>query len=128
MRRGFAEDPAARDLDKVLLVTSTAGVAAVAGPGAVAALAAYPVEPGRTVLPSLGVGLSGGCYLQWRGWPPRPTRARRRRPTRRVRGSSGRSAASSWSCSARCPARIEAVQRALTGVLAEAVDHGILLA
>ena len=23
--------------------------------------------PGRTVLPSLGVGLSGGCYLHWRG-------------------------------------------------------------
>jgi hypothetical protein len=127
VRRGFADDPGARDLDKVLLVTSTAGVAAVAGPGAVAALAAYPVVPGRTILPSLGVGLSGGCYLHWRG-----------AATSETSKAAEANKARSWLQRAirgielellrETSRRIEAVQRALSATLAEAVDHGILLA
>jgi len=127
VRRGFADDLGARDLDKVLLVTSTAGVAAVAGPGAVAALAAYPVVPGRTVLPSLGVGLSGGCYLHWRG-----------AATSETSKAAEANKARSWLQRAirgielellrETSRRIEAVQRALSATLAEAVDHGILLA
>jgi hypothetical protein len=128
VRRGFAEDPGARDLDKVLLVTSTAGVAAVAGPGAVDALAAYPVTPGSTVLPSLGVGLSGGCYLHWRstragGDSGSGTEANKARTwlQRAIRGVE-------LELLRETSRRLDAVHRALASTLAEAVDHGILLA
>jgi hypothetical protein len=132
VRRSFAEDAAAKDLDKVMLVTSTAGVGSVTGPGAVAALAAYPVEPGRTILPPLGLGLSGQCYLQWRG---SAAVASGGKP---VDKAAETNKARTWAQRAirgielellrEVSRRIEAVQRGLTGVLAEAVDHGILLA
>lgn len=127
VRRSFADDPAARDLDKVLLVTSTAGVAAVAGSGAVDALAAYPVVPGRSVLPTIGVGLSGGCYLQWRAVgaaePNKAAEVNKARTwlQRAIRGVE-------LELLRETSRRLEAVQRALASTLAEAVDHGILLA
>lgn len=121
VRRGFAEDPAAGDLDRVLLITSTGGVASVVGPEAVAALAAYHTDAAPSVLPPLGVGLSGGCYAHWRNpsnsdvngarsWLHRATRAVELDLLREV------------------SRRFEAVQRSLNAVLGEAVDHGILLA
>jgi len=120
VRRGLADDRGARDLDKVLLVTSTAGVAAVAGAGAVASLAAYPVEVGRTILPSIGVGLAGGCYLQWRGTGPADVNKARSWAQRAVRNVE-------LELLREVSRRLEATQRALAGVLAEAIDHGILL-
>jgi hypothetical protein len=121
VRRGLADDRAARDLDKVLLITSTAGVATVAGGGAVAGLAAYPVEPGRTILPSLGVGLAGNCYGQWRTAGPADTNRARSWAQRSIRGVE-------LELLREVSRRLEATHRALEGVLAEAVDHGILLA
>lgn len=121
VRRGLADDPAARDLDKVLLVTSTAGVAAVAGAGAVAALAGYPVEVGRTILPTVGVGLAGGCYLQWRGTGTADVNKARSWAQRAIR-------AVELELLREVTRRVDATHRALSGVLAEAVDHGILLA
>ncbi|GIF73232.1 hypothetical protein [Asanoa siamensis] len=121
VRRGLADDRAARDLDKVLLITSTAGVATVAGGGAVAGLAAYPVEPGRTILPSLGVGLAGGCYGQWRNAGPSDTNRARSWAQRSIRGVE-------LELLREVSRRLDATHRALSGVLAEAVDHGILLA
>lgn len=121
VRRGFDEDPAAGDLDRVLLITSTGGVASVVGPEAVAALAAYHTDAAPSVLPPLGVGLSRGCYAHWRNpsnsdvngarsWLHRATRAVELDLLREV------------------SRRFEAVQRSLGAVLGEAVDHGILLA
>ncbi|MEV0713886.1 hypothetical protein [Asanoa sp. NPDC050611] len=121
VRRGLADDRAARDLDKVLLITSTAGVATVAGGGAVAGLGAYPVEPGRTILPSVGVGLAGGCYGQWRGTGPADTNRARSWAQRSIRSVE-------LELLREVSRRLEATHRALAGVLAEAVDHGILLA
>ncbi|ASW53841.1 hypothetical protein CIK06_06030 [Plantactinospora sp. KBS50] len=120
VRRGFADDRAARDLDRVLLVTSTGGVAVVTGAGAVAALAAFPgTESGP--LPSIGVALSGGCYQLWRNpGNADPGRARSwlQRALREIEVELGREVAR----------RFEAVRLSLTAVLADAVDHGILLA
>jgi hypothetical protein len=121
VRRGLADDRNARDLDKVLLITSTAGVATVAGAGAVTGLAAYPVEPGRTILPSVGVGLAGGCYGQWRLAGPADTNRARSWAQRSIRSVE-------LELLREISRRLDATHKALAGVLAEAVDHGILLA
>ncbi|MEV4535810.1 hypothetical protein AB0J82_18480 [Asanoa sp. NPDC049518] len=121
VRRALADDRNARDLDKVLLITSTAGVATVAGGGAVAGLAAYPVEVGRTILPSVGVGLAGGCYGQWRNAGAADTNRARSWAQRSIRGVE-------LELLREISRRLDATHRALSGVLAEAVDHGILLA
>ena len=125
-------DPAARDLDTVRLVTSTAGVAAVAGAGAVVALAAYPVVPGRTVLPSVGVGLSGGCYLQWRNStsadPSRAGETSRAAETNKARTWLQRAIRGvELELVREPPRRLAAVHRALATTRGDAVDHGILL-
>ncbi len=121
IRRGLADDRNARDLDKVLLITSTAGVATVAGGGAVAGLGGYPVEVGRTILPSVGVGLAGGCYGQWRLAGAADTNRARSWAQRSIRGVE-------LELLREVSRRLEATHRALAAVLAEAVDHGILLA
>ncbi|MEV4622680.1 hypothetical protein AB0J74_28700 [Asanoa sp. NPDC049573] len=121
VRRGLADDRNARDLDKVLLITSTAGVATVAGAGAVTGLAAYPVEPGRTILPSVGVGLAGGCYGQWRLAGAADTNRARSWAQRSIRSVE-------LELLREISRRLDATHKALAGVLAEAVDHGILLA
>jgi hypothetical protein len=138
VRRSFADDAGAKDLDRVLLVTSTAGVGSVTGPGAVAALAAYPVEAGRTILPPLGVGLSGQCYLQWRGTGSGSGSGGAARGGKPADKAAETNRARTWLQRAvrgielellrEVSRRIDAVQRGLHGVLAEAVDHGILLA
>ncbi|MBF9132434.1 hypothetical protein I0C86_26300 [Plantactinospora sp. S1510] len=118
---GLAADPAAQDLDRVLLLRESGTVEAIPGLGAVAGLAAYPGGTGGAILPPLGVGLSGGCYQYWRN-PARsdPIRARSwlRRSLREIELELSREVSR----------RFEAVGRSLTSVLTEAVRHGRLLA
>lgn len=118
---GLANDPAARDLDRVLLVRETGQVEAVPGLGAVAGLAAYPGGSGGVILPPFGVGLSGGCYQYW-GNPARtdPVRARSwlRRALREVEVELSREVSR----------RFTAIGRSLAGVLTEAVRYGSLRA
>ncbi|WP_139307126.1 hypothetical protein [Micromonospora pattaloongensis] len=121
VRRGLAEDAAARDLARVFLVTATGGVAVVAGAEAVAGLAAYPSDLGAQVLPEIGLGLSGGCYLRWRNSDDADAEAGRAWAQRALHAvehellrETGR--------------RFGALRDALAVLLAEAVDHGILLA
>ncbi|WP_422771188.1 hypothetical protein ACN28C_31890 [Plantactinospora sp. WMMC1484] len=118
---GLADDRRARDFDRVLLIRETGEVETVYGLGAVGALAAYPGGSGGSILPPLGVGLSGGCYQYWRN-PARvdPTRARSwlRRALRETEVELCREVSR----------RFEAIACSLTGVLADAIRHGRLLA
>jgi hypothetical protein len=120
VRLGVSDDPAGAELTRVLLVTGTGGVATIAGEEALAALPAYPTERPGAVVPPAGVALSGGCYSLWhrsgsdvikaRAWLQRATRAVESELLRDLSG------------------RLEAVHRSLSGLVAESVDHGILLA
>jgi hypothetical protein len=122
VRRGFADHRAGRDLDRMLLVTSTGGVATVIGLAEVTALAAYPAgTPNGVVLPPIGVALSSGCYQLWRN--PKnadvgKARSWLQRALREIDLELSREVAR----------RFDAVRLSLGGVLADAVDHGILLA
>lgn len=120
VRRGVAEDPEADDLARVLLVTGTSGVAAVAGAEAVAAGWAYPPAVADPLLPAVGLALSAGCYRHWqaaghddvgaaRGWVQRTLRGIELELTREVSH------------------RFAALERSLGATLGEAVDHGMLL-
>jgi hypothetical protein len=118
---GLDDHRAGRDLDRVLLVTSTAGVAGLTGAEAIDALAGYPVATRDEVLPPVAVALSGGCWQQWR-----------------TPGNGDHSAARAWSqralreveleLSREIARRFEVIRLSLHGVLSDAVDHGILLA
>jgi hypothetical protein len=120
LRRGLAEDPAATDLDRVLLVTSTGGVAGVVGTGALTALPAYLSRPDTGVLPPVGAGLSGGCYLLWRSAQNDDPNKARSWLQRSIRGVE-------LDLLREVTRRFEAVRRALTTLVSETVDHGILL-
>ncbi|MEK8107849.1 hypothetical protein NKG94_27735 [Micromonospora sp. M12] len=63
---GLADDRPGHELDRVLLITSTAGVAGLTGPEAIDAVASYPAASRDEVLPPVAVALSGGCWQQWR--------------------------------------------------------------
>ncbi|BCB84943.1 hypothetical protein [Phytohabitans suffuscus] len=120
VRREVAGADDASDPTRVLLVTSTAGVAAIAGTGAVTALAAYREEADRAVLPPLGVGLSGACYQYWAA-PDRADQGHTRSWLQQaVRGVE-------LELLSEVSRRFEAVRRSLNALLTEAVDHGILL-
>ncbi|MGC4855732.1 hypothetical protein ACLQ24_20650 [Micromonospora sp. DT4] len=118
---GLADHRAGRDLDRVLLVTSTAGVAGLTGAEAIDALAGYPTAARDEVLPPVAVALSGGCWQQWR-----------------TPGNDDHSAARAWSqralreveleLSREISRRFEVIRLSLHVVLSDAVDHGILLA
>nr|WP_244161766.1 hypothetical protein [Micromonospora eburnea] len=121
VRWGLADHPAGRELDRVLLVTSTAGVAGLAGDGALDALAAFPGAVRDEALPPAGVALSGGCWQQWRvpgGNDPNAARSWAQRALREVELELTRVVSR----------RFEAVRHSLGAVLTDAVDHGILLA
>lgn len=120
VRDGFADDRAARDLERVLLVTNTGGVATVAGEGAVAALAAYQTTGLPRPLPGLGIGLSGACYTHWRHPANRDNNRARSWLQLAIRGVE-------LELLREISRRFEAVQRSLGAVLTDAVDHGILL-
>jgi hypothetical protein len=121
VRREVAGEGGASDPARVLLVTSTAGVATVTGTGAVTALAAYRDESDRAVLPPLGVALSGACYQYWAA-PDRADQGHTRSWLQQaVRGVE-------LELLSEVTRRFEAVRRSLNALLTEAVDHGILLA
>ncbi|MEU4470326.1 hypothetical protein [Micromonospora sp. NPDC023888] len=118
---GLADDRPGHELDKVLLITSTAGVAGLTGPEAIDALANYPAVFRDEVLPPVAVALSGGCWQQWR-----------------TPGRDDHNAARAWSqravrevelgLSREISRRFEVIRLSLGAVLSDAVDHGILLA
>jgi hypothetical protein len=120
LRRYLAEDSAAADIDRVLLVTSTGGIAGVVGPEALAALPAYRSKPDAAVLAPVGLGVSGGCYQLWRGpanADPEKARSWLQRSIRAVELDLLRE----------ITRRLEAVRRSLTTLVSETVDHGILI-
>ncbi|SCE77621.1 hypothetical protein GA0070607_1429 [Micromonospora coriariae] len=118
---GLTDHRPGRDLDRVLLITSTAGVASLTGPEAIDALDGYPRASRDEVLPPVAVALSGGCWQQWR-----------------TPGNDDHNAARAWSqralrevelgLSREISRRFEVIRLSLGAVLSDAVDHGILLA
>ncbi|MBM0233383.1 hypothetical protein JNW91_16885 [Micromonospora sp. STR1_7] len=118
---GLADHRNGRDLDRVLLITSTAGVANLTGADAIDALAGYPTPSRDEVLPPVAVALSGGCWQRWR-----------------TPGNDDHNAARAWSqralrevelgLSREVSRRFEVIRLSLGAVLSDAVDHGILLA
>ncbi|HEY3007793.1 MAG TPA: hypothetical protein VGJ63_06965 [Micromonosporaceae bacterium] len=120
LRRFIAEDSAATDIDRVLLVTSTGGIATVIGPDALAALPAYRSEPDPAVLAPVGLGVSGGCYLLWRGTAKADPDKARSWLQVSIRGVE-------LDLVREITRRLEAVRRSLTTLIGETVDHGILI-
>ncbi|MFE0592289.1 hypothetical protein [Micromonospora echinospora] len=120
VRSVLAGQRADRSLERALLVTSAGDLTEVTGAGALAALDGHPGAPRAGVLPPVAVAVAGGCYLHFWG-----------------SGSADPGGARSWlqhvlreldrELQREVSHRIEAVRRALGVVLAEAVDHGILL-
>jgi hypothetical protein len=108
------------DLARVLLVTSTSGaVAAVPGASAAGALGAYQTPTWPGVLPPLGVGLSASCYQKWRD-EKADADAARAWLRDAVRGTEQEL----WRAIAE---RSEVVRQVLSGLVGDAVDHGLLL-
>ncbi|WFE38696.1 hypothetical protein [Micromonospora sp. WMMD998] len=121
VRGGLTDHPDGRELDRVLLVTSTAGVAGLSGAGALDALAALPGAERDEVLPPLGVALNGGCWQHWRvpgNDDPNVARSWAQRALREVELDVSREVSR----------RFGVIRLSLGAVLADAVDHGILLA
>ncbi|MFY1626944.1 hypothetical protein ACN268_27660 [Micromonospora sp. WMMD735] len=121
VRWGLADHPSGQELDRVLLVTGTAGVAVLPGAGALDALLGHPGAPRTEVLPRIGVALSGGCWQHWRSPgndDPNAARSWAQRALREVELELSREVSR----------RFEAFRLALDAVLTDAVDHGILLA
>lgn len=118
---GLDDHQAGQDLDRVLLVTGTAGVAGLTGAGASDALAGYRCADRVEILPPVAVALSGGCYRHWRSPgndDPGAARAWAQRALRELELELSREVSR----------RFEAVRLSLSSVLSDAVDHGILLA
>ncbi|MDG4829183.1 hypothetical protein O7627_07665 [Solwaraspora sp. WMMD1047] len=110
-----------RDLERVLLVTNAGEVTVVAGRDAVAALAGYPTGRSDAILPPLGLAVAGGAYQFWRtpaNADPARARSWLRRALREVE----------LELSRETNRRIEAVRVALTAVLTDSAEHGVLLA
>ncbi|MGN9890360.1 hypothetical protein [Micromonospora sp. L31] len=121
VRWGLADQPQGRDLERVLLVTSTAGVGDLVGTGAIDALAGHPGATRSEVLPPVAVALSGGCWQHWRtpgNNDPMAARSWAQRALREVELELSREVSR----------RFEAVRLSLGAVLSDALDHGILLA
>ncbi|TCB90127.1 hypothetical protein E0H26_27590 [Micromonospora zingiberis] len=109
------------ELERVLLITSTAGVAGLSGAAAIDALSAYPVPARSEVLPPVAVALSGGCWQHWRtpgNNDPNAARAWAQRAVREVELELSREVAR----------RFEVIRISLGTVLSDAAEHGILLA
>ncbi|XTZ14691.1 hypothetical protein ACQSSU_24950 [Micromonospora echinospora] len=120
VRSVLAGQRADRSLERVVLVTSAGDLTEVTGAGALTALDGHPGAPRTAVLPPVALAVAGDCYLHF--WGP---------------GSTDPGGARSWlqhvlreldrKLQREISHRVEAVRRALGVVLAEAVDHGILL-
>ncbi|MFC4021509.1 hypothetical protein ACFOW4_26725 [Micromonospora sp. GCM10011542] len=118
---GLTDHRSGRDLDRVLLITSTAGVAGLTRAEAIDALAGYPAAARAEVLPPVAVALSGGCWQQWRSPgndDPNAARAWAQRALREVELELSREVSR----------RFEVIRLSLHAVLSDALDHGILLA
>ena len=119
---GLADHRAGHELDRVLLVTSTAGVAELTGAGAVDALRQLSRRrPVTRCSRRSAVALSGGCWQHWRSPgndDPSAARAWAQRALREVE----------LELSREMSRRFEVVRLSLGVVLSDAVDHGILLA
>ncbi|MEU1585491.1 hypothetical protein [Micromonospora sp. NPDC005710] len=121
VRYGLADHRPGHELDKVLLITSAAGVTDLTGSEAIDAAASYPTASRDEVLPPVAVALSGGCWQQWR-----------------TPGNADQSAARAWSqravrevelgLSREISRRFEVIRLSLGVVLSDALDHGTLLA
>ncbi|MCM0676790.1 hypothetical protein NCC78_19170, partial [Micromonospora phytophila] len=121
VRWGLADHRDGHDLDRVLLVTSTGGVAGLAGAGAIDALSSCSGAERTAVLPPVAVALSGGCWQHWRSPgndDPNAARAWAQRALREVELELTREVSR----------RFEVIRLSLDAVLSDAVDHGILLA
>ncbi|SBT52658.1 P-loop NTPase family protein [Micromonospora auratinigra] len=121
VRWGLADQTAGHELDRVLLVTSTAGVAGLAGGGALDALSGFPGAVRDEVLPPVGVALSGGCWQHWRSPgnnDPNAARSWAQRALREIELELSREVSR----------RFEVIRLSLGSVLTDAVEHGILLA
>jgi hypothetical protein len=121
VRWGLGDHPAGKELDRVLLVTSTAGVAGLSGAGATEALACFPGAARDEVLPPVGVALSGACWQHWRtpgNDDPNGARSWAQRALREVELELSREVSR----------RFEVIRLSLGVVLTDALDHGILLA
>jgi hypothetical protein len=104
--------------DRTLLITATAGVAAVSG--ATDALSATGIAP-PTLLPPICLAVSGNCHLSWqyRGVPDHVQAGRwLRQAAQAARCSVGEM----------LDARFAALAEAVEALASDAVDHGVLLA
>lgn len=121
VRWGLVDHPAGRELDRVLLVTSTAGVAGLAGGGAFEALSGFPGGERDEVLPPVGVALSGGCWQHWHAPgnnDPNAARSWAQRALREVELELSREVSR----------RFEVIRLSVGTVVTDAVEHGTLLA
>ncbi|HET8683771.1 MAG TPA: hypothetical protein VFM54_18175 [Micromonosporaceae bacterium] len=122
LRRTLEHDQDAPGPDRVLLVTSTAGLAVAAGTGAGVALPAYRARSTgalAAVVPPIGIALTGGCYLLWRDphGDVDECRCWLQQVVREVESELRRE----------LELRFDALHRAVRALLVEAVDHGIIL-
>ncbi|GIJ52148.1 hypothetical protein Val02_90340 [Virgisporangium aliadipatigenens] len=104
--------------DRTLLVTATAGVAAVAGCGH--ALSCTGIA-GSALLPPIGVAVSGNCHLMWR-YRGVPDKAEGRRWLRQAVQSLERE------LDRAVAERFALLREAIEALAADAIDHGVLLA
>jgi len=104
--------------DRTLLITATAGVAAVSG--AADSLSATGLTA-PTLLPPICLAVSGNCHLMWH-YRGVPDRAEARRWLNQA------AAAVRESVAAVVEARFAALAEAVEALAADAVDHGVLLA
>ena len=117
---GLVDDRPGQDLDKVLLITSTAGVAGLTGPEAIDALSSYPAAARSEVLPPVAVAspaVAGSSGV-----------ARQQRPQRGAAWSQPAVREVELGSSREISRRFEVIRLSLGAVLSDAVDHGILLA
>jgi hypothetical protein len=96
-------------------------VAGMAGTGALTALPAYHTESDIGVLPPVGAGLSGGCYLLWRSAANADPNKARSWLQRAIRGVE-------LDMLREVTRRFEAVRRAIRALITETIEHGTLLA
>ncbi|RIV36778.1 P-loop NTPase family protein [Micromonospora radicis] len=121
VRWGMADQTTGPDLERVLLITSTAGVAGLSGAAAIDALSTYPVPTRTEVLPPVAVALSGGCWQHWRSPGNNDQNAARAWAQRAVREIE-------LDLSREVARRFEVIRVSLGTVLSDAAEHGILLA
>jgi len=113
-----AGQPDTGPLHRALLLRRTGEVVPLDGPAAVASLPSYPWVA-TTILPPLGVALDAGCFAHWRSpehADPGSARSWLQRALREIELELSREVSR----------RMAAVGRALSSVLADAIQHGRL--